>query len=123
MPAPPRPPEPPQTVSLPQLMARLSTEVASLRAAAMHLQDGLHRLPLAATDSPTRRILQTADRLTQSLDCIGTVLAALARMESGVACDLPSLLGEVCLEDLRVRLATGADGRHGRRPPGDVELF
>ena len=106
-------------------LSRLSAEIATLGDMARTLQDGLHNLPLEQSDQQTRTILQSADRLTQSLDCLSAAIEGLSDLPiSTQDYDMTSVLSGVFLEDLRERLTKGPGALlDGRNAPGEVDLF
>jgi len=114
-----------QLVDRAVFLSRLSAEIAALGGMAKALQEGLHTLPLSQTDQQTRTVLQSADRLTQSLDCLSAAIEGLSDLPVATRdCDMTSVLSGVFLEDLRERLTKGSDAGLGdRKPPGEVDLF
>lgn len=107
-------------------LSRLSEELADLGQTASRLQEAIHNLPLAHSNSGTRRVLQSTDRLTQSLACLSAALDGLSDLPlSTEDYDLSTILRGVFLESMRNRLALG---RNAAEPPGsmqsgEVELF
>lgn len=107
-------------------LSRLSDELADLGQTATILQEAIHQLPLAHSDSATRRVLQSTDRLTQSLACLSAALKGLSDLPlSTEDYDLSTVLRGVFLESVRNRLALGRGAAEplGSMQSGEVELF
>lgn len=103
---------------------RLAEEVSNLKTMSDDLQGALHNLPLAASDQGTRTVLQSADKLTQSLTCLHAALHGLSDLPLATrSYDLTHVLRDVFLEDMRERLVNGEMSDEGRTPPGEVDLF
>ena len=107
-------------------LTRLSEELGALGAMASDLQEAIHNLPLAGSDRPTRQVLQSADRLTQSLDCLSAALSGLSDLPVATReYDLAHVLDGVFLEDMRDRLIAGRDATRDAQQAhgGEIELF
>lgn len=105
-------------------LSRLSEEISTLEGISLDLQGALHNLPLAASDSGTRKVLQSADKLSQSLACLGAALQGLSDQPlSKEDYDLSFILEHVFLEDMRERLIKGSNGASERTPAGEIDLF
>ena len=107
-------------------MARLSDELALLWGMARGLQGALHNLPLEESDHQTRKALQSADKLTQSLECLSTAFDSVSSLPNA-ACDLDltTILRGIFLEDLRDRLIHGPEtiGNRDSIESGELDLF
>ena len=107
-------------------LSRLAHEIEVLVGTSLRLQEAIHALPLAQSGPETRRILQSADTMTQSLQCLRAALDGLARApQTQVNVDLQAALDGVFLEDVRHRLTTGSTActGTGRVAPGEVDFF
>ncbi|MDF0600073.1 hypothetical protein P1J78_04950 [Psychromarinibacter sp. C21-152] len=107
-------------------LERLSAELAGLGRVASGLQEAIHDLPLSHSGRHTRRVLQSADVLTQSLVCLSAAVHGLSDLSVATReHDLSDVLDAVFLEDLRARLTEGRDHSHdpGRAHPGEIDLF
>lgn len=105
---------------------RLSDELSILGVMAGDLQGALHNLPLEESDHATRKVLQSADKLTQSLDCLSAALGGVSNLPLTTReYDMAQVLKGVYLEDLRDRLTHGTtwDSEQDRRAPGELDLF
>lgn len=116
----------PEKVDRTLLLARLSAEVDALAKISSGLQDAIHNLPLNHSDGGTRKSLQSADKLSQSLTCLAAAISALSRQPpEALACDPTEVFESVFLEDIRRRLSYGADLMEPREGlhEGEVEIF
>ncbi|MDF0594535.1 hypothetical protein [Psychromarinibacter halotolerans] len=119
------PTDPPHMVAQTIFLSRLSDELSSLGELSAGLQEAIHNLPLEHSTTDTRRVLQSADMLTQSLVCLGTALEGLSELPiAHREYDLNVVLRDVFLEDLRSRLAHGRDPENDPAThAGEVEIF
>lgn len=107
-------------------MRRLVHELDLLVDMSMGLQSGIHTLELADSTAETRLVLQSADTLTQSLQCVRTALKGLSEpVDPGESLDISGILQGVFLEDVRERLRTGAAKPQdpGADTAGAIDLF
>ena len=113
------------TVDRAIFLSRLSEELATLESMADDLQGALHMLPLANSSPETRKVLQSADKLTQSLNCLSAAIGGLSRTKvASRDYDMTAVLDGVHLADLRDRLVHGQEKNgHGKIMPGKVDLF
>ncbi|WP_425050231.1 hypothetical protein [Psychromarinibacter sp. S121] len=111
----------PQTIFL----TRLAEELSALGTLSSGLQEAIHNLPLEHSSAETRRVLQSADMLTQSLVCLGAALDGLSELPiAHREYDLNVVLRNVFLEDLRSRLTHGRDSENDPSThAGEVEIF
>jgi len=107
-------------------MSRLQRETGRILAMSVLLQSHIQALCLSDCDAKSRKPLQTADALTQSLQCIDSALAELADASINIGqADLSSAVSKVFLEDIRMRLVHGSDAPAPKpaEATGKVELF
>ena len=88
-------------------MGKVSAECADLAAAINRLQDGIGELMSAAGSMPNAdaiRDLQDADRITQTLNSMSRLAAALAVLTSGTDLPRAELSQAIALESVAQRL-------------------
>jgi len=108
------------------LFSRLVREMELLAAMSLNLQSGIHTLDLSQSTNQTRRVLQSADKLSQTLMCLKIALESLSCShqcrEDLVENDI---LDGIFLEDVRDRLLNGDSNQSdsGDRLSGRVDLF
>ncbi|MEM1386676.1 MAG: hypothetical protein AAF748_04140 [Pseudomonadota bacterium] len=102
---------------------RVTRELSLLQGLSQDLQQALHTLPLAASDNETRQVLQSADRLTQSLACLNSAMALLSQTDTANTVDIARAMAGVFMEDMRARLAHGAPIPDTRIETGALDLF
>ena len=107
-------------------LSRLAHEMDLLVDMSLGLQSGIHTLDLSNCDPQTRKVLQSADALTQTLMCVRSVLEYLSnpRLNSGEAV-FGAALGGVFLEDVHDRLLSGkrANQTSSADVRGHVDFF
>ena len=116
----------PELVSQQTCMSRLVYELQLLVAISLELQSNIHSMDLVHTSPASRKVLQSADALSQRLQCIELALEALAAHElPGQDMDFRAVLDDIFLEDVRDRLLTGAreDVIARAKTAGQVDLF
>ena len=107
-------------------MTRLVCEVELLVKLSLDLQTCIHAIDLEHCRPENRAALQSADALSQRLQCVEIAFRALlAPREPGGATDGRALLADVFLEDMRGRLLTGdgEDSAKRRAAAGRVVFF
>ncbi len=115
-----------QTIGVSLFLARIENELELLETVSLDLQGCIHDLDLAASSTEARKTLQSADSLTQSLQCVRTALAGLANARQAVPGVIPlELLDGVFLEDMRDRLVNGRRLAEpgGENATGQVQFF
>ena len=116
----------PELVSRQTCMSRLVYELQLLVAISLELQLNIHSMDLAHTSPASRKVLQSADSLSQRLQCIELALEALAVQKMpGQDMDFRAVLHDIFLEDVRERLLTGTreDVDERAKTAGQVDLF
>ena len=116
----------PVLVSQQTCISRLIYEVQLLVAISLEMQTNIHSMDLVHTTTANRKVLQSADALSQRLECVKIALEGLAApqlSENGV--DLRTALGGIFLEDVRERLLTGVKEDVAKRAEsaGRVDLL
>lgn len=116
----------PELVNQQTCLSRLVYELQLLVAISLDLQLNIHSMDLEHTNPAARKVLQSADSLSQRLQCIELALEALAVQDlPGQDMDFRAVLDDIFLEDVRERLLTGAreDLVERAKTAGQVDLF
>lgn len=109
-----------------KFILRLAREVEILSGMSLDLQSGIHSLDMTQSTKNTRKVLQTADKLSQTLMCLKIALESLScAHEHNVEPAAFDILDGIFLEDVRERLLNGdgANSEIGAKESGAVDLF
>lgn len=108
------------------LLSRIVREMEILTAMSLNLQSGIHTLDLSESTNHTRRVLQSADKLSQTLMCLKIALESVSHSHQGKEkLNTHELLDRIFLEDVRDRLSNGVDSRSDQTntASGIVDFF
>lgn len=107
-----------------ELLVRILAEFDRATELSREMQAALHEVPLDRADAGTRRALQGADRLTQSLECLRAALEGVATAQNAEGMvDRAAASGGVYLQELRDKLFLDDPVGEPGTSPGVVDLF
>lgn len=110
-------------------LSRLAHEMELLVEKSLALQGGIHTLDLSTSDPQTRKVLQSADTITQTLVCLRVALEGLSlsnmKNVENTNTGFEVVQNDIFLHDVRDRLLNGAGAEDSDLKPrsGSVDIF